>query len=348
MPAIAAADLADAIAAHELVKPIGLGARDSLRLEAGLPLYGHDLDDETTPVMAGLTFAINKRRRAEGGFPGAMRILAELENGPVEKRVGFEVEGRQPVREGALVLDGEGNEVGKVTSGGFSPSLQRPIAMGYVAAPFAEVGTELKLEQRGKLFDARVVPMPFVPHRYHRKGARLMPVYFTKEHEWIRVDGDTATVGISNHAQEQLGDIVFAEVPEAGRRVSKGQEAAVVESVKAASDVYSPVSGEVVEGNQAIADDPALVNSDPGRRGLVLQAEARRSGRARRSDGRSRLPRMGEDALSQSRRLDQQMGCGGLCARRQLRRGARRGGARPARSASRASEFSISAAAKGR
>ena len=88
-----------------------------------------------------------------------------------------------------------------------------------------------------------------------------MPVYFTKEHEWIRVDGDTATVGISDHAQEQLGDIVFAEVPEPGKRLTKGQEAAVVESVKAASDVYSPVSGEVIEGNQAVADDPALVNS---------------------------------------------------------------------------------------
>jgi aminomethyltransferase len=171
VPTSAAAQLADAITAHELVKLIGLGARDSLRLEAGLPLYGHDLDDRTTPVMAGLTFAINKRRRAEGGFAGAMRILAELENGPIEKRVGFEVEGRQPVREGALVLDGEGNEVGKITSGGFSPSLQRPIAMGYVATHLAEPGTALKLEQRGKLFDARVTAMPFVPHRYYRKGA---------------------------------------------------------------------------------------------------------------------------------------------------------------------------------
>jgi aminomethyltransferase len=171
VPGIAAADLADAITANELAKPIGLGARDSLRLEAGLPLYGHDLDHKTTPVMAGLTFAINRRRRVEGRFAGALRIMAELENGPIEKRVGFEVEGRQPVREGALVLDGEGNEVGKITSGGFSPSLRRPIAMGYVAAPFADEGTALKLEQRGKLFDARVVPMPFVPHRYHRKGA---------------------------------------------------------------------------------------------------------------------------------------------------------------------------------
>ena len=98
-----------------------------------------------------------------------------------------------------------------------------------------------------------------------------MSLFFTKEHEWIRVEGDTATIGISNHAQEQLGDIVFAEVPEAGRRVNKGQEAAVVESVKAASDVYSPVSGEVVEGNQAIADDPALVNSDPEGQGWFFK-----------------------------------------------------------------------------
>jgi glycine cleavage system H protein len=100
-----------------------------------------------------------------------------------------------------------------------------------------------------------------------------MSVYFTKEHEWIRVEGETATVGISNHAQEQLGDIVFAEVPEAGRKLSKGQEAAVVESVKAASDVYAPVSGEVIEGNQAVADDPALVNSDPEGQGWFFKVK---------------------------------------------------------------------------
>ena len=98
-----------------------------------------------------------------------------------------------------------------------------------------------------------------------------MPVYFTKEHEWVSVEGDTATVGISNHAQEQLGDIVFAEVPEAGRNLTKGQEAAVVESVKAASDVYAPVSGEVIEGNAAVNDDPALVNSDPEGQGWFFK-----------------------------------------------------------------------------
>ncbi|WP_205478734.1 glycine cleavage system aminomethyltransferase GcvT [Sphingomonas arenae] len=171
VPASVVEQVADALLASEFVKPIGLGARDSLRLEAGLPLYGHDLDEQTTPVMADLGFAISKRRRAEGGFAGAERIMSELENGPVQKRVGFVVEGRQPVREGARIFDGEGNEVGRVTSGGFSPSLQKPIGMGYVAAALAQPGGALTLEQRGKLFTATVTPTSFVPHRYHRKGA---------------------------------------------------------------------------------------------------------------------------------------------------------------------------------
>jgi len=105
-----------------------------------------------------------------------------------------------------------------------------------------------------------------------------MSLYFTKDHEWVRVEGDSATVGISNHAQEQLGDIVFAEVPEAGKQLSKGQEAAVVESVKAASDVYAPVSGEVTEGNQAVADDPALVNSDPEGAGWFFKLKLSNAG----------------------------------------------------------------------
>jgi aminomethyltransferase len=163
--------LAEAMLADDRVRPIGLGARDSLRLEAGLPLYGHDLDPATTPIMADLGFAIGKRRRADGGFAGAMRILAEIENGPVQKRVGLLVDGRQPVREGAVILDSEGSEVGRITSGGHSPSLGRPIAMGYVAATLTDPGTRLTVQQRGKLFQAEVASMPFVPHRYHRKPA---------------------------------------------------------------------------------------------------------------------------------------------------------------------------------
>ncbi len=163
--------LADALIDQPEVKPIGLGARDSLRLEAGLPLYGHDLDDETTPVMADLGFALSKRRREEGGFMGAERILMEREQGPVAKRVGLIVEGRQPVREGAMVVDDEGSEVGKVTSGGFAPSVGQPIAMAYVPAASAVPGTIVKLAQRGKVHSATVTAMPFIPHRYVRAGA---------------------------------------------------------------------------------------------------------------------------------------------------------------------------------
>jgi aminomethyltransferase len=172
IPADKAEMIADLLCGEPEVKPIGLGARDSLRLEADLPLYGHDLDPETTPIMAALNFAVaSKRRREEANFPGAERILLEREQGPVVKRVGLLVEGRQPIREGAAVLDAEGTEVGKVTSGGFAPTLGAPIAMAYVPAAMAEVGTRIQITQRGKDHDATVAAMPFVPHRYVR-GAK--------------------------------------------------------------------------------------------------------------------------------------------------------------------------------
>jgi aminomethyltransferase len=159
--------LADALCDQPEVRPIGLGARDSLRLEAGLPLYGHDLNEDTDPVSAGLAFAVSRRRRAEGGFPGAARILALLAGGTRAVRVGLALEGRMAAREGATVLSG-GREVGLVTSGGFSPSLQRPIAMAYVDVGLSAPGTPLELDNRGRCLAATVVPMPFVPHRYHR------------------------------------------------------------------------------------------------------------------------------------------------------------------------------------
>jgi len=170
VPADAVEALADALAAQPEVKPIGLGARDSLRLEAGLPLYGHDLDEESSPVNAGLAFAIGRRRRAEGGFMGAERILAELAAGAPTRRVGLTVEGRMPVREGAPLFHA-GEPAGIVTSGGFAPSLDAPIAMANVAAAFAAPGTALEAEVRGKRVPVTIVPMPFVPHRYHRTGA---------------------------------------------------------------------------------------------------------------------------------------------------------------------------------
>lgn len=161
--------LADALTAQPEVKPIGLGARDSLRLEAGLPLYGHDLDPETTPVQADLGFALSKRRREAGDFMGATPILAERAAGAASKRVGLLIEGRQPVREGATVVDATGAEVGRVTSGGFAPSVGAAIAMAYVPAELATPGTTIQLSQRGKVHSATVTAMPFVPHRYVRQ-----------------------------------------------------------------------------------------------------------------------------------------------------------------------------------
>ena len=150
------------------VKPIGLGARDSLRLEAGLPLYGHDLDETVSPIEANLDFAVSKRRREAADFPGAQRILKEHAGDLSRLRVALAVEGA-PARDGAEILDAAGVPIGKVTSGGFSPSLNRPIAMGYVPPASSTPGTRLKIAIRGRLQDATVVPLPFVPHRYFRK-----------------------------------------------------------------------------------------------------------------------------------------------------------------------------------
>jgi len=151
------------------VKPIGLGARDSLRLEAGLPLHGHDIDDQTSPVQGALTFALSKSRKEAANFNGADRILKELADGPDRVRVGLSVKEGAPAREGAEIADGDGNVIGKVTSGGPSPTLGRNIAMGYVPPAFAEPGTDLKVIVRGKAAAAEVVATPFVAQRYYRK-----------------------------------------------------------------------------------------------------------------------------------------------------------------------------------
>ncbi|WP_268906200.1 glycine cleavage system aminomethyltransferase GcvT [Elioraea tepida] len=160
--------LARAILADADVAPAGLGARDSLRLEAGLCLYGNDIDRTTSPVEAALTWTIGKRRRSEWTFLGAERVRAELESGPRRIRVGLRPEGRAPARAHTPILAGDGTTLGEVTSGGFGPSLNAPVAMGYVPPAFAGEGTELTLLVRGKPLPARVTPTPFVPHRYKR------------------------------------------------------------------------------------------------------------------------------------------------------------------------------------
>jgi aminomethyltransferase len=150
------------------VKPVGLGARDSLRLEAGLCLHGHDIDETTTPIEAGLTWSIGKRRRSEGGFPGAASILEQIAQGAARKRIGILPEGRAPARENTEITNANGVLIGKVTSGGFGPTVGGPICMGYVDQTNSGEGTELHLLVRGTPRPARVARLPFVPHRYKR------------------------------------------------------------------------------------------------------------------------------------------------------------------------------------
>lgn len=174
VPADAAEGLARALLDDDTVLPIGLGARDSLRLEGGLCLYSHDIDTETTPIEAGLNWAIQKIRRTggdrAGGFPGADRILSELENGAARARVGLRPEGRAPMREGVqLFASAEGGEaIGQVTSGGFGPTVQGPVAMGYVPAVLASPGTQIFGEVRGKRLPVQVAALPFVPANFKR------------------------------------------------------------------------------------------------------------------------------------------------------------------------------------
>jgi len=160
--------LARALLAEADVESIGLGARDSLRLEAGLCLYGNDIDTSTTPVEAGLTWSIGKRRRSEGGFPGAETILRQISEGADRKRVGIRPEGRAPAREGTEILDANGTAIGKITSGGFGPSVGGPVAMGYVPRDLAVAGTEIALSVRGKSMPAKIEKLPFVKPGFYR------------------------------------------------------------------------------------------------------------------------------------------------------------------------------------
>lgn len=168
LPAADAERFCRALLDHEDVKPIGLGARDSLRLEAGMCLYGHDINAETSPVEGALDFVVGKRRREEGGFPGAERILRELKDGPAVLRVGLKPEGRAPAREGTEIQSVDGKRIGDVTSGGFGPSVNAPVAMGYVEAAYAKPGVRVNLMVRGKALPALVADMPFHPHRYFK------------------------------------------------------------------------------------------------------------------------------------------------------------------------------------
>ncbi|PNG25908.1 glycine cleavage system aminomethyltransferase GcvT [Methylocella silvestris] len=170
LPAAKAEAFARTLLFDPRVLPVGLGARDSLRLEAGLCLCGHDIDATTDPVEAGLLWSISKRRRVEGGFPGFARVAEAIARGPARRRVGFILDGKAPAREGAEIETPDGRAIGRLTSGGYAPSLGRPIAMGYVAAQEAIVGAAVNLIVRGKPAPARIAATPFTPHAYVRRA----------------------------------------------------------------------------------------------------------------------------------------------------------------------------------
>ena len=184
-----------------------------------------------------MSWALSKKHKSERSFLGSEIVLKQIKDGTKKKRVGIKPE-KIIAREGSKIFINN-EEVGVITSGGFGPSVNGPIAMGYIKT---EIG-----------------------------GIRMSEKKYSKKHEWVELEGDVATVGITAHAAKQLGDIVFTEVPDKGKKIEAGNEAAVVESVKAASDVYSPIGGEVVETNSSIVSDPSLVNKDPENAGWFFK-----------------------------------------------------------------------------
>ena len=273
VPAEQAEAFAKTLLANGDVLPIGLGARDSLRLEAGLCLYGHDIDTSTTPVEGALEWSVQKSRRhggaRAGGFPGADKILDQLRTGrpappgraeagrprPGARRRGA-VRGRNVIR-----TDRQGH-LGRLRS-------QPQCAGGDgLSAGFARRRGLAGVRRIARRSDCRCgspprpsFPTPTSAEPANARGS-VMTTLYTTDHEWLRIEGDVATIGVTDYAQSQLGDVVFVELPKVGRSLKKAEAAAVVESVKAASDVYAPISGEVLEVNDALAAEPALVNSD--------------------------------------------------------------------------------------
>ena len=268
VPAEQAERLARTLLANSDVLPIGLGARDSLRLEAGLCLYGHDIDTTTTPVEGALEWSIQKSRRKggarAGGFPGADKILAPARAGRAAPPRRLAARGpragarrRAAVCGCSLIRADRRGHLGRLRP---EPQCAGRDGLSAVAAGRARRHSCLpKCAASACRCGSRRCPS--FPTPTNAEGF-VMTTLYTSDHEWLRIEGDVATIGVTDYAQSQLGDVVFVELPKVGRSLKKAEAAAVVESVKAASDVYAPISGEVLEVNDALAAEPALVNSD--------------------------------------------------------------------------------------
>ena len=273
VPAEQAEAFAKTLLANGDVLPIGLGARDSLRLEAGLCLYGHDIDTTTTPVEGALEWSIQKSRRhggaRAGGFPGADKILAQLEKGAPRRRVGLQAGRPRPGARRRAAVRGR-NVIRTDRQGHLGRLRPEPQCAGRdgLSAGFARRRGRAGVRRIARRATAAAGRRHALRSQYlqalNLQNARgsVMTTLYTTDHEWLRIEGDVATIGVTDYAQSQLGDVVFVELPKVGRSLKKAEAAAVVESVKAASDVYAPITGEVLEVNDALAAEPALVNSD--------------------------------------------------------------------------------------
>ena len=234
--------------------PAGLGARDTLRLEVCFHLYGNDLSEERGPIEAGLGWCCKE----DTGFVGSEAIRAARASGTAEKLVPFVLTGPGIARQGNPVVGG-----GEVTSGTLSPCLDQGIGMAYLPAGKTEPGTAFEIDVRGKTRPAEVRDEAALPQGGLVAEALPVGPQYHPEHDWARIDGDIATFGITWYAQDQLGEVVFFDPPAVGTEVKKDQPYAEVESVKAVSDVIAPLSGEIVEVNEALADTPEQINDDP-------------------------------------------------------------------------------------
>ena len=248
----------EAGAAHG-IQPVGLGARDTLRLEVRNALYGQELTDDTSPIQAGLGW-ITKLAKP-GGFVGSEAIAARKHT-DTQVLVGLEIT-KRIARTGHDVLH-DGAVVGQVTSGTRSPSLGRSIALAYVPRALSEPGTELQVDVRGKTDTAVVVDGPFYrPHGRADMSDIPANLRYTDHDEWIRVEDNLVVIGITDHAQDALGELVHVELPDTGDRVAAGDAVCEVESVKAVAEVFTPVAGTVVAVNEDLEDDAAVINEDP-------------------------------------------------------------------------------------
>ena len=235
------------------VKPCGLGCRDTLRFEAGLPLYGDELTDDITPLEAGLGMFVSLDK--PGGFIGCEALKKQKTEGLRRKLVGLAIEGGATARHGFEVLDLDGAVIGHVTTGYNSLTLGKNIAMALVDARYASLGTALQVRIRRRTVAAEVVKKRFYTPNYK--------IYYLPSHEYIKVEDNIGLVGISEYAAKQLGTVTYVDMPEEGDDVEKEEVFGAVESRKAASDLFAPVSGEVLEVNDELADNPRLINNAP-------------------------------------------------------------------------------------